>query len=944
MSETASIALAHGPDHRLTDHLHAVAEGASELAPPALRELAHLAGLWHDLGKYRAGFQRVIRSADGADAHIEGRVRDRDKTHSAAGALWAADHLGEHFGREGRLVARLLQYAIAGHHAGLADWDGKLSDRLAGADARRERDEALAAVDAPDLLRPSATDRLGLRTVLKLLNDTTPPQPGRAALWLRMLFSALVDADFLDTESYLDPLTTARRAGSPPLALLKPALDRHLERLGSGAQGAVNAARAAVLKQCRAKASRPPGVFRLTVPTGGGKTLASLAFALDHALAHGHRRVIYAIPYTSIIEQTADVFRQVFAALGDEVVVEHHSNAESDESRENARSRLACENWDAPLVVTTNVQLFESLFARRTSRCRKLHNLQRSVIVLDEAQLLPLEFLQPIVDVLRYLVQDFGVTVLLCTATQPVLDARPNAADPARGLQRGIGEVTEIIDDVPALFDRLRRVQVHLPASLVDALTWPEVADQLAPCEAVLAIVNRRADAAELHRLLRERVDPAARDGCWHLSGLMCAQHRSDTIVAIKAALEDRRQALAAGRTPVPVRVVSTQLVEAGVDLDFPVVWRALAGVDAIAQAAGRCNREGRLAQPGQVHVFVPPTASPPGLLRLARDTCKAVWHELPADPLSLDRVRRYFERLLHDTVSTDKHRIAELLRCRPDLRDLSVPLALRSAADAFRLIENQEAATVLVRYHSAHVGADIDALIGLLQRYGVSVYRRDAEAMLRAGDIGEVGTCPGLYVQRKKWSATRRARSPASTWRCSSAAPKPGNPSTSRTSAAASSRRVSARWRSKTTAVAAGAPPPVNPRPCRTGRPTSAGCCTTWISRPLQRRNRSSFVPWSIAACWTWVAPRCGNDPAGAERLPRPPLRRPRPGTPTAGLRPRIQGRRFCTRTRGQRGPASGHRPAPATGQPQDRHADAAAKGGKEDFGNQSQPAMGQR
>jgi CRISPR-associated endonuclease/helicase Cas3 len=762
MADSKTTALAHGPDHALADHLRAVGELASELAPSALRELARLAGVWHDLGKYRPRFQRYIRTAGGADAHIEGRVPDRDKTHSAAGALWAADHLGERFGREGRLLARLLQYAIAGHHAGLANWEGDLEARLAGDDARRERDEALAAVGPDDLVRPPAADRLDLRAVLKLLNDSTPPQPGRAALWLRMLFSALVDADFLDTEAYFDPAKAAQREGSLPLAALKPALDRHLERLGAGGAGRVNGARADVLRQCRDKAARPPGVFRLTVPTGGGKTLASLAFALDHAMVHGHRRVVYAIPYTSIIEQTAEVFRNVFASLGDDVVVEHHGNVESDESRENHRSRLACENWDAPLVVTTNVQLFESLFARKTSRCRKLHNLQRSVIVLDEAQLLPLQFLQPIVDVLRYLVQDFGVTVLLCTATQPVLDSRPNAADPARGLQRGIGEVTEIVDDVPALYRDLQRVQVHLPPSLSEARPWPEVADELARHDAVLAIVNRRADAAELHRLLRER---AGREGCWHLSALMCAQHRSDTIAAIKAALDARRRAVAEGCTPMPVRVVSTQLVEAGVDLDFPVVWRALAGVDAIAQAAGRCNREGRLPQPGQVHVFVPPTASPPGLLRLARDTCKAVWHELPAEPLGLEHVRRYFERMLHDTASTDQHRICELLRCKPDLSDLSVPLALRSAADAFRLIDDQEAATVLVRYRSPNGGADTDALIGLLQRegpsrwlmrklqrYGVNVYRRDADAMLRAGDIEEAGTWPGLYVQREGW------------------------------------------------------------------------------------------------------------------------------------------------------------------------------------------------
>ena len=751
--------------HGLNEHLRAVGDLASQMAPPLLAELARLAGLWHDLGKQRPGFQRYIRAAGGVDAHIEHRTPDRDKTHSAAGALWAAEYLEQRFGPKGLLVARLLQYVIAGHHAGLADWHGStpgdLAARLASDDARREREEALSQPTPGDLLRPGCADRVDWNTIIPLLNEGATGQPGRAALWLRMLFSALVDADFLDTEAYFDPDTAARRSAGPPLAALKPELDRHLHALAAGATGTVNAARADVLQQCRTKAALPPGVFRLTVPTGGGKTLASLAFALDHAQAHGLQRVIYAIPYTSIIEQTAQVFRRVFARLGDEVVVEHHSNVESDESRETHRSRLACENWDAPLIVTTNVQLFESLFARRTSRCRKLHRLQHSVIVLDEAQLLPLDFLQPIVDVLRYLVQDFGATVLLCTATQPVLDTAASF-DPRRGLQRGIGPVTGIVDDVPALYAALERVRVHLPQSLHEPRSWPDLADEIAGHESVLVIVNRRADAAELFTLVKRRCGDG---GCWHLSALMCPQHRSETIARIKAALVERRQALAAGRTAPPVRVVSTQLVEAGVDLDFPVVYRALAGLDSIAQAAGRCNREGRMAERGQVHVFVPPTKSPPGLLTLARESCKSVWHEAPADPLALLLVERYFRRLLHDAHSTDTHDVCAQLRCIPDTKARALPMALRSAAEAFRLIDKEDAASVIVRYRGPDSATDVDALIGLLQRdgpsrwllrklqrYSVSIFRRDAERLLRQGDIEEISTCPGLYVQYEGW------------------------------------------------------------------------------------------------------------------------------------------------------------------------------------------------
>lgn len=762
-------ASADSPPHLLDDHLRSVGALAAALSPPDLTDLARLAGLWHDLGKRRPGFQRYIRQSGGTEAHIEGRVADRDKTHSAAGALWAERLLTETYGREGRLLSRLLQYVIAGHHAGLADWSGSeasLGARLAGDAAAAERDEALARPAPDDVLRPDLRGVLPA-TFRHLFIDApggAPPRPGRAALWLRMLFSSLVDADFLDTEAYFDPGRAAVRATGVSIAALQAACDEHLDRLTRLGSGPVNALRSQVLAQCRDKARGAPGVYRLSVPTGGGKTLSSLAFALAHAAGNQQRRVIYAIPYTSIIEQTADVFRGVFAGLGADVIVEHHSNAESAPELETHRSRLACENWDAPVIVTTNVQLFESLFASRTSRCRKLHNIARSVVVLDEAQLLPLHFLQPIVDVLRYLVQDFGCTVLLCTATQPVLDATA-AFDATSGLQRGIGPVTEIIDDVPALFAALERVRVHLPTDLNAARTWPEIAAEIARHDAVLAIVNRRADAAELYRQVQAASGTADPRGTWHLSALMCAQHRSDVLAEIRAALEARRAALSDGSRSPRVRVISTQLVEAGVDLDFPVVFRAMAGLDSVAQAAGRCNREGRLPEAGQVHVFVPPTKSPPGLLAMARQACTAVWHDLPARPLALPLVQRYFQRLLSSVDSTDKRDICGRLALRPDTQALTLPMQLREAAEAFRLIDDEDSATVLVRYRSPNARDDVDALIGLLmrdgparwltrklQRYTVTIYRHHLRRLLEVGDIEEVPACPGLYVQREGW------------------------------------------------------------------------------------------------------------------------------------------------------------------------------------------------
>ena len=746
--------------HLLDDHLQKVAELAACFADGYGNEWARLAGLWHDLGKFRPGFQRYIRQANDVDAHIEGRVKDRDKTHSAAGALWAERLLTERFGPPGQMMARVLQYLIAGHHAGLDNWDGGLAARLSSDDARKECDEALAQNPSTALLSPES---IALLLKSAPLGDERTGTPGRFALWMRMLFSALIDADFLDTESFMDGRRSQSRQGAPELSALKIALDVHMLALVEEAGDTpVNHLRAEILAQCRLKAVSAPGVFTLTVPTGGGKTLSSLAFALDHAVLYGKRRVIYAIPYTSIIEQTADIFRKVLASMDDDAVVEHHSNAEADPTRETARSRLACENWDAPLVVTTNVQLFESLFARRTSRCRKLHNLAYSVIVLDEAQLLPVEFLQPIVDVLRLLVSEFGVTLVLCTATQPVLDASASA-DPHRGLRRGFesASVTEIIDDVPKLYAALERVRVRVPDSLDTPRQWPDLADELAQHEAVLTIVSRRADARELFALMRQR----APEGCWHLSALMCAQHRSEVIAKIKAALQQRREGLALGEAISPVRVVSTQLVEAGVDLDFPVVYRALAGLDSIAQAAGRCNREGTLAGLGQVHVFVPPTAAPPGLLRQARDTCKTVWHDHPPDPFASELFKRYFQRLYHDAPSLDAKGICDALRLETSMKERTLAVRFRDASDDFRLIDDEDSATVLVRYRSSNAKEDIDALIGMLerdgpsrwlmrklQRYGVTIYRHQLDRLMKSGDVRELPICPGLYVQIEGW------------------------------------------------------------------------------------------------------------------------------------------------------------------------------------------------
>lgn len=493
----------------------------------------------------------------------------------------------------------------------------------------------------------------------------------------------------------------------------------------------VNRLRAAILAQCQAKAQETPGLFSLTVPTGGGKTLSSMAFALEHANVHGKRRIIYVIPYTSIIEQTADVFRSIFG----EAVIEHHSNAETDPNKENSQSRLASENWDAPIIVTTNVQFFESLFASKTSRCRKLHNIVDSIVVLDEAQLLPPEFLQPILDLLNLLARHYGVTVVLSTATQPALSTR-EYFDPNQNL-RGLDNVREIASDPDELYRRLERVRVRLPADWHSPIDWDTLANELTSHKSVLTIVNRRQDARELWKRMPE--------GTLHLSALMCGAHRSRAIAAIKARL----------KAGIPTRVISTQLVEAGVDVDFPVVYRALAGLDSIAQAAGRCNREGNLDK-GTVVVFVPPKPAPPGLLRKGEDACRYVLHAYSGNPLDRPLFGRYFERLYH-ACDLDEHGVADLLK----VDGQSLAVNFRTAAGRFRLIRDEDSVPVIARYR----GDDSEVekwiatlrkdgprrwLMRKLQRYTVNIHRRDGERLLRQGDIEE--PVPGLYVQVSDW------------------------------------------------------------------------------------------------------------------------------------------------------------------------------------------------
>ncbi len=653
--------------HDLIGHLQRTAAKARENgAKFGAGDLGYFAGLWHDLGKFNPAFQEYLNACHEADMAGSEAPRGGSVPHAVYGAMLARESL------------QMLTPVLHGHHMGLQKF-GDVQKATERAEIRQVYEEVLPVAreevaglsyegdwwalisDAPDDQR-----EIGLFT----------------ELLLRMVFSALVDADFLDTETHFDPKRSARRGTKLKAGQLWEVLERDQEKVISEADPTpVNTVREEVYRECLRAAELPRGVYRLAVPTGGGKTRSGLAFALKHAVERDLDRVVVAIPYTSIIEQTAATYRKIFEDLGENVVLEHHSAVRRDseggarndpkesERQEEAqiRARLAAENWDAPLVVTTMVQFFESLFANRTSRCRRLHNIARSVVVLDEVQTLPLGLLEPILNVLRELVRRYGVTVVLCTATQPALDERSPHLE-------GFEDVTDIVPEETAArhFASLRRVEYEAP---LEEWSWREVAERLleaSPERRAMAVLNTRKDALAL--LAELEGEPTL-----HLSTRLCGAHRRDV-------LEEVRGRLGAGE---PCLLVATQVVEAGVDLDFPVVFRALGPLDRIAQAAGRCNREGTLPGKGRVVVFRPAEGTmPPGNeYRSGTDEARMMLENEDVDLHDPDVFRRYF-RLLYGDVSLDAKGI-QGLRGEFDYPEV---------ASRFRLIDGVSV-PVIVRY-----------------------------------------------------------------------------------------------------------------------------------------------------------------------------------------------------------------------------------------------------
>lgn len=740
------------PWQTLEDHLNNVADRASLFASKFdASEWGYALGILHDAGKATVAFQRRLQ---GSSERID---------HSIAGAKMAVARYNTP--PTLNIGGQLMAFALAGHHGGMPDGLGEYADQKS---LRRRLSEA--ANESPGFDRmvetglislPIAEDLEPLPCVRRAL--TAPDGRGElptqdafhlygifsTSFFTRMAFSALVDADYLDTEEYVQPELAQMREGRySDLATLRDVLARHMTTLEEGAPDTpVNRARASILKDSRTAAMEAPGVFTMTTPTGGGKTLASMTFALEHAVRYGMERVIVAIPFTSIVEQTAEVLRGVF---GRENVLEHHSNYdfEADSLESSLRERLAVQNWDAPIIVTTNVQLLESLYSNRPGKCRKLHNVARSVIILDEAQTIPDEVLMPSLAALEALTLDYGSSVVLCTATQPAVDELwPFGSKP-----RPIVRHTEGFD--VAFSSRTRFVARG-------RVREGDLVGELAGSRQALCIVGTKAKAKRLYEEVLAAGDDGDRSGVFHLSANMVPAHRSQVIEEMRSRLSEGERCL----------VVSTQLVEAGVDVDFPLVYRELAGIDSLFQAAGRCNRNGLLMDAqgrhakGDVQIFeLLDDDGAPDAQDMANNwlnRMKAIARQLireHGDSLDGSMVPEFFRRRYHAgniVDNLDGTKVYRDLISDQLLIDGFTTLSFRSYAERFRIISDDttpvfvpweaEGRRLLGELQRAENPA---AMVMRLQRYSVAVHPYVLSQLEAAGALETYGQVKVLRME----------------------------------------------------------------------------------------------------------------------------------------------------------------------------------------------------
>lgn len=643
-------------------------------------EVGSIIGMMHDLGKYQVDFQCRIR----------GEKIKAD--HSTLGAKVMIQRWGE--------IGRLYGMVIAGHHTGLKDsgCGSNIDDDTYSSRINRYKEK-----EAP--YHEEIT--LPLEFKHKAVDSDRQTSSFAIATYLKMMYSALVDADWTDTEEYVTDLKRESVHYT-----IKELSDKLTERIPSNNGSSINNIRAEILSSCRTASQEKQGIFTLTVPTGGGKTLSSLSFALLHALKHGLKRVIYVIPYTSIIEQNADVISK---CVGKEFVLEHHSNVDinlnNDENEEMTRLKWASENWDIPIILTTNVQFFESFFSNKPSKTRKLHNIAESVVIFDEAQMLPREFLSPSMYAISELVRNYKVTAVLCSATQPAISKYKYKEM----------EINEIIANPEELAKKLKRVEFEISGKKDDQ----EIVDMLSVNPKALCIVNSRRHAHALYELARKNCD----GNIYHLSTLMCCSHRREVLKSIKEKLNTNENVI----------VISTSLIEAGVDIDFPVVIRSIAGLDSIIQAGGRANREGKLKS-GKVVVFEPISVDGkiPKAIQDSASITREVIELLKDKAFELEGIKKYFEILYSSTDSNgllDSKNVLDEF----DITSNNVKLNFETVANKFKLIEDNTKSIIINRTNESErlikeirQGIFKMDTVRKLQQYSVSIYENEYLKLLK--------------------------------------------------------------------------------------------------------------------------------------------------------------------------------------------------------------------
>ena len=666
----------------IKEHLKGTAELAGKFASKfGKQDWGYCCGMLHDIGKYSVDFQEKIRGE-----------HERKVDHATAGARVCNEKGGRY---------KFLEYCVAGHHAGLADFGSSFDN---GGDStlvgrRRKKISDYRAYQSEIEIPEITSDPFDLR-------KTTNPDFS-LSVFMRMIYSCLVDADFLDTEAFMNEGKVERSSGEKVEILLEK-LENHISGwLKNQDTDTVNGRRSEILRHCLEKGKSEKGLFQLTVPTGGGKTIASLAFALRHAAENQMDRVIYVIPYTSIIEQNAKVFREI---LGDENVLENHCNVEYESTDELREMQLATENWDKPVVVTTNVQFFESLFANKSSKCRKLHNIANSVIIFDEAQMLPNEYLKPCIAMLEELINHYGASAVLCTATQPAL----------KSFFQSKISATELCPRINEQFDFFKRTLFEN----IGIVTEDFLISKLREEYQALCIVNTKKRAQSIYKELKE-------DGVYHLSTSMYPAHRKRMLEEIRERLRNNEKCI----------LISTSLVEAGVDLDFQSVYRELAGVDSMIQAAGRCNREGqRKAENSKVYIFRFEGKENVLGQKQQIDVAKSLLAD-GRELSDMETITKYFEMLYHiKGESLDKKKILD------EFTNKNMKYNFAKVGKEFKLIE-QNTKTIFINREEAASEILYDLQLKGFSRsnmrkasqYCISVYEQIFDKMYGAGMIRPV-------------------------------------------------------------------------------------------------------------------------------------------------------------------------------------------------------------